>query len=130
MKDAEQLLLEAEVFVELHMYEDAWNRIEEIAPEDKTEASVLVLRLRILTALSQWDLGHEIARLLHRSFAKEDPLREFVARFYHARARCCAELNSYEEARKWMRSASEAWKDIRLKLVDDESLQAALWSEE
>lgn len=94
MKESDHLLQEAEGFLELQMYEDAWGRLEETAPEDKTQASVLVLRLRILTALSHWDLGQEIASLLHRSLEGSDRMREFVARFYHARARCCAELGS------------------------------------
>lgn len=127
MKEFEQSVEEAEGFLELQMFEDAWNRLEEISPQHKSEASVLVLRLKILTALSQWDLGQEIANLLNQSLSKEDPNREFVARFYHARAGCCADSESYEEAREWMRKASEAWEDIRMELLEDERLKAALW---
>ena len=48
-------LSRAEGFLELGMLSDAWEVIEDLPVKEKTSEPVLVIRLRILTGLSQWD---------------------------------------------------------------------------
>jgi len=83
--------------------------------------------LRVLTALSQWELGEHVANILVASAIEPEKCRETVARFYHAHARCLCDAGDYEGARGEMREASLAWPEIRIELVDDDGLAAALW---
>jgi hypothetical protein len=115
-----QQLTRAEGFFELGMFEEAWNETEELPPIDRTEPLVLELRLRILTALSQWELGESVAKILIPSPVEPDKCRETCARFHHARARYLCETGDNEAARLAMRAASDAWPEIRMELVDDE----------
>lgn len=127
MKDQ---LTRAEGFFELGMFEEAWNATEDLPPIDRVEPLVLELRLRVCTALSQWELGEHIANVLVSSAIEPEKCREACARFYHARARFLCETGDNEGARLAMRAASDAWPDIRLELVDDEWLGAALNGED
>ena len=69
----------AEGFFELGMHNEAWNETEELPPIDRAEPLVLELRLRILTALSQWELGASIANVLECSAVEPARCRETVA---------------------------------------------------
>lgn len=75
-------LEQAEGYVALGMFSDAWEVIEDLPPEEKTSEPVLVIRIRILTGLFQWELGEEMARLL---LSGGERSRKTVARFHHAR---------------------------------------------
>ena len=57
-------LTQAEGHFELAMHQEAWDTLEELPPIDRTEPLVLELKLRILTALSQWELGGYVANVL------------------------------------------------------------------
>lgn len=102
------------------MFTDAWNATEELPPEERTGEPALVIRLQILTALAQWNLGEHIASLLIH--ASEDS-RRTVARFHHARARCLYQSGDYDLARTEMRKAVDSWRGIQ-KEISDEDLEA------
>ncbi|MDA8909236.1 hypothetical protein N9I65_03570 [bacterium] len=117
-RDSDVSRLEQETgYFELGMFTDAWELIETLLPDEKTEAPVLDLRLRILTALSQWDLGEHIASLLIHAGEAE---KKTVARFYHAHARSLYESARYDDAREAVRHAVEAWRGIQKELSDDD----------
>lgn len=119
-------LTRAEGFFELGMHQEAWNETEELPPIDRTEPLVLELRLRTLTALEKFELGGHIAGVLEASAIEPEKCRETCARFYHAHSRRLCADGELEAARKAMRMASEIWPEIRIEIVDDKKLQAAL----
>ncbi len=43
---------------------DAWHQLEMIAPQNRAQAEVLVVRLAVCRALKDWALSEDIARLL------------------------------------------------------------------
>jgi tetratricopeptide (TPR) repeat protein len=45
---------------------DAWNELEEIAPQARAQTEVIVVRLAVCRALKMWELAEEIARTLIR----------------------------------------------------------------
>ncbi|MDA7922794.1 hypothetical protein N9B73_13690 [Verrucomicrobiales bacterium] len=90
-------------YSELGMFLDAWDLIESIPPEEKTKAPTLDLRLQILTALSQWDLGEHLAELLLYAGESES---KTVARFHYARARAFYEMGEYQKARESLKALS------------------------
>ena len=97
---------EAIGYLELGMLSEAWEIIEDLPPEEKTNEPVLVIRLRILTGLSQWELGEHIASVL---LSGGDESRQAVARFHHARARALWQSGDYDGARDQFRLAVDAW---------------------
>lgn len=117
MESRQAIMEKATGYFELGMFSDAWDLIEELPPAEKTDAPVLGLRLRILTALSQWELGEQIAA--HLKFAGEDEKRT-VARFHHARARVLWQSGDYDGARSEFRKAVEAWLDVREEFSDED----------
>lgn len=107
------------------MFHDSVKPRRQLAPPiDRTEPLVLELRLRILTALSQWELGESVANVLITSAIEPARCRDTCARFHHARARYLCETGDHKAARLAMRAASDAWPEIRIELVDDERLAA------
>lgn len=117
MKSAQGLIETATGFWELGMFSDAWDTVESMSPDERTTAAALDIRLKILTALSQWDLGEHIASLLIHAGEEE---RKTVARFHHAHARSLHESARYDESREAVRRAVEAWRGIQKELSDDD----------
>lgn len=120
-------LTTAEGYFDLGMFEDAWNVTEELPPIDRTEPLALELRLRILTGLSQWELGEHIANVLVSSAVKPQKCRETVAKFRHGYARYLCQTGMIVLAKEQIRLAVEAWEPIRKEIVDDDGL-AMVWS--
>ncbi len=114
MDSSQEILKQASGYCELGMFPDAWDLIESLPPDKKTEAPVLDFRLRILTALSQCELGEQIANLLLHA---GDDERRTVARFHHARARSLWQCDRYDDARSEFRRAVDAWRGIQKKLA-------------
>jgi len=110
-------LEQAEGFIELGMFSDAWQVIEDLPPEEKTNEPVLVIRLRILTDLSQWELGEHVASVL---LSGGEESRKTVARFHHARARVLWQSGDFDGARDQFRLAVNAWRDVRREFSDED----------
>ncbi|MDA7921300.1 tetratricopeptide repeat protein [Verrucomicrobiales bacterium] len=117
MGSEQEIIKKATGYCELGMFSDAWDLIESLPPEEKTKAPVLDLRLRILTAFSQWELGEHIAELLLYAGESES---HTVARFHHSRARAFYEIGEYQKARECFKRAVGAWDGIRKELIDDD----------
>ncbi|MEM6820313.1 MAG: hypothetical protein AAF558_00030 [Verrucomicrobiota bacterium] len=124
MDSPQELIRTATGYFELGMFSDSWEIIESLPPEEKTTAPVLDLRLRILSALSEWDLGEEIAKILVHAGNEE---RKTVARFHHARGRAMWQSGDCAGARDRFRLAVEAWREVREEFSDDDL--AALFRE-
>ncbi len=104
-------------YIELEMFSEAWEEIEALPPQEKVSPVVLDCRLRILTALSQWDLGEQVAATLAHAGEKE---KKTVARFHHARARGLWQSGQHADSRSEFRKAVEAWVDVRKEFSADD----------
>ena len=113
-------LEEAEGFIALGMYSDAWEATEELPPIDRVMPATLEVRLRILTALEKWELGAGIANVLAASVQDPEMCRRTVARFYHAHARTKGVSGDYEGMRAEIRKAVNAWQEIRSEFSDQD----------
>jgi hypothetical protein len=107
----------AEGYFELGMFSESWETLESINASERASSPVLEIRLRILTALSQWDLGEQIASVLIHSGEKA---KRTVSRFHHARSRVFYQTGDFTRARAEIRKAVDAWADIRKELSDDD----------
>lgn len=84
------------------------------------EPLLLELRLRVLTALSQWELGEHVANVLVTSAIEPARCQETCARFHHAHARATWQSGDYDGARDYFRQAVESWRDIRSEFSDED----------
>ena len=119
-ESAEVLIEKAKGYFELSMFAESWETVETLPSSRKTDTLVLDLRLRILTSLSQWELGQQLAGLL---IYAGDSERRTVARFHHAHARALWQSGEFRAARLHFRRAVEAQLDVR-KEFDDDDLEA------
>tara|TARA_B100001093_G_scaffold130086_1_gene122663 strand:- start:222 stop:611 length:390 start_codon:yes stop_codon:yes gene_type:complete len=89
-------------------HEAAREVLDRLPLEEKVTLPVLVLQLRILTAMEDWTEGERyIADLRHE---EEREIRRTVARFYLARARWFTRLGLVEEANQdYWENAPHAW---------------------
>ncbi|MEC5129012.1 hypothetical protein VSU19_19785 [Verrucomicrobiales bacterium BCK34] len=117
MESSREILKQANGYFELEMFSQAWEIIESLPPAERTKSDILELRLRILTGLSHWQLGEQIAKLLVEAGDSE---RKTVARFYHAHARAMWQSGNNGTARKYFRRAVEAWLEVRREFDDDD----------
>ena len=67
LSDTDQLHLNtAAGFLQIGEPVDAWNELEEIAPQARAQTEVIVVRLAVCRALKMWELAEEISRTLIR----------------------------------------------------------------
>ena len=82
------------------------------------------MRLRICTVLAKWDMGSCLAAVLKDS--PDVAYRETVARFQHAHARVLCGEGRVDEAKEQVALAMEAWREIRLAMLDDPESEIVL----
>ena len=58
----------AEGFMELGMFPDAWNSLEELAPEQRATPQVFGFRVKILVALEKLEAARIVAEGMERKF--------------------------------------------------------------
>lgn len=116
----------AEGFLLLGMLAEAWQETEDLPPIDRVDPLVLEIRLRILTATGNWELGGQLAGVLIASAVQREKCRETVARFHYGHARALCRAGNNVSAREAIRAASDAWRDLRREMVNDKSLASAL----
>jgi len=97
-------LLTAEGFLDLGMAKEAWDELDEIAPSDRAHPTVLGMRLRILEAMEQWQMGAEIAKGAVRAYPEEFHLRLFGAT--HIR-----QLEGLEEALRFLQEGASTFRN-------------------
>lgn len=89
-------------------YAEAWESLDDIPAQDRAEASILALRLRICIAVARWDMGCEIARIL--SISPRFDFRMASAEFYLAYAAHLAEKEFRNvEASAFVNRAIHLW---------------------
>lgn len=114
---------EAEGLAELGLWEDAWDALEALPPDERSAPAVLRVRLACCPPLNGWELGKHIADLL-REGAEED--RKSAAAFFHALAiKWVGEGDRYA-AKEAMKAAAKAWPNLRLTMLDDAGLSDLL----
>ena len=112
----------------------AWRAIDELNAIDRRLPQTIDLRLRILTCLSKWELGDDLASVLR--FASDEEEEEdddyrnryqiTCAEYYHAKARALVAEGDIAGAKERVKMASELWPPIRLEMVDDPAL-GGIW---
>ena len=117
-------ITEAEGFTELAMWQDAWDAIEALDPEEKATPRALRCRLACCPQLGAWGIGEHVAGLLRDG---RDADRIAAASFYHHSARRNIALGNRAEAKKAVTSAVEAWPACRVDLLGDEMLVSELF---
>ena len=112
-------LTEAQGLADLELWEDVWEALEELPPEERTAPSVIRLRLDCAIGLERWDTARELATNLAKG-ADED--RRAAADAFRTLALVANKRRMIEAAKVLVRSAVEAWPGIRLAIRDDPEL--------
>jgi hypothetical protein len=114
---------EAEGLADLELWEDAWQALEELPPEERTAPEVSRLRLRCAMGLERWNAVQELAG--HLAKGSDDDRREAAGAF-RVLAAVATRSRQIEAAKVLVRCAVEAWPDIRLAILDDPELSEHL----
>lgn len=72
MTDLQRSILAALGYIHLKMFQDAWDELEGLSPEDKAYDEVLEIRIEIFLHLKKWTSARELAESLARR-TPEDP---------------------------------------------------------
>ncbi|MCH7225033.1 hypothetical protein [Haloferula sp. A504] len=115
---------EAEGLADLGLWQDAWDALESLPAEDRAEPAALRVRMRCCPGVGAWEIGEHLARVL-RDGGEED--REVAARFYHQLAVFHARVGNREAAEGAIKSAVDAWPDIRIELIEGPVLAEEIW---
>ena len=119
-----QLIDEADGLASLVLYEEAWEVLESLPASERVRPALLLVRLKVCTALEKWELGMELVRLIgpENEYAHRQP----AGRFHLARACDLCGAGEVEGARAAVAALSTVWPEGRL-LVLVEIRLAALW---
>lgn len=118
------MLSEAEGLADLGLWAEAWETLEALPPEARSEPAALRVRLRCCPGVGAWDIGEHVAGVL--CYGK-DTDREVAAGFYHALAVFHAKAGNREGAEDAIKCAVDTWPDIRLDLIEDPVLGAEIF---
>jgi predicted Zn-dependent protease len=147
-------LTAAEGYAELGMWQDAWDELEEIAPDQRHGPSIMTVRVTILLAMKRWESAAMIAESLitrgsmdgqlyldaayavrrsrslpeaHALLLRGEPLLSKQAVFHFNLACYECQLGNLEEAKRRLARAFALDAGYRLRALDDEDLQP-LWA--
>lgn len=124
MTDADKRRFEvASGYADLSMWEECWQAIEELE-EGRLEPEVMMLRLRVCVALEWWEMGENVAGFLASS--ERGKAKRSAAEYFHRRAQLMCRSGKIEAARREVARAVAAWRDVRLEILEDDSL-ALIW---
>ncbi|MCW1926339.1 hypothetical protein OKA05_27550 [Luteolibacter arcticus] len=116
-------ITEAKRLADLELWEDAWQAITELPPEERTAPPFIRLRLRCAIGLERWETVKELAS--HLANGSDDD-RVAAAKAFVTVAGVATRFRQIESARHLVRSAVEAWPDIREEVIDDPDLSEHL----
>jgi len=111
---------EAEGFVILGMYEEAWELVDALPPEIRATSPVLRVRLACAMAAERFDTVQEIAQVLAKAGRAD---AQFAARVLHELAAIHYLSGHVELAKHLMESAVEAHPDQRMSIIADPHLK-------
>lgn len=114
---------EAEGYLELDLFEEAWFAIDELAEDARASAPALRIRMRAAAGLERWDMVEILAKSLQYGEAMH---REEAAHAFHALAREYLARGDREKAREMIKAAVAIWPDQRLQILDDPRLKGLL----
>lgn len=116
----------AEGYVELGMWQQAWDELEDLEPAEKVCLPVLLLHVRILEGLKEW----QKALLLVSSVSAKFPHREDVTTLYCdiliAHAKVEAVAGNLDRAKELVAQCVRLDLDRRLEIVETRELEG-LW---
>jgi len=110
-------------YMELGLWEDALESLEELPAEDRMTPGPMMLRMRCYQKMGRWDLGSIYADILR---CGDEEHRHAAGEFYHALAAAEMADGNMDFAKEAVRKAAKASPDVRLAMLDDPAL-AALW---
>jgi hypothetical protein len=120
MNEVERLISEAQGYVELELYEEAWEAIEAAPASLRMNLPVLRTRLICAMALQRIDLAEELARFLAHAGG---PTSIFAAHILQELAAIHLIGGDEAHARKLLSLAIEAHPGQRLSIIDDPTLK-------
>lgn len=113
----------AEGYVELGLFQEAWDELDDLPPEEKTSPTVMRLRLPCSIHFEKWDMVETLAEIL-RYGDSDDQL--IAAATFKTLAVVACRTGKTELAKRYVRSAVEVAPEIRLEIIDDELLSELL----
>jgi hypothetical protein len=116
-------IVEAQGLADLERWEDVWEALEELPPEDRTAPSAIRLRLDCALGLERWETAKDLANNLAKG---SDEDRVAAADAFRTLALVATRRRMIEAAKVLVRSAVEAWPGIRLAISDDPELSEHL----
>ena len=116
-------ITEAERLADLELWEDAWQALEELPPEERSAPQVIRLRLECAIGLERWNMVKELAGHLAKG---GDDDRRAAATTLRVLAGVAIRSREIEAAKELVRLAIEAWPDARRDIIDDPELSEHL----
>lgn len=114
---------EAEGFVDLGLYEEAWGTLDNLEPEQRTLPEVIRLRIQCAVGLERWSMVQTLADHLSCGADKD---REAAGRAYLLLAIVSTRVRKIEAAKEFVRLAIQAWPKLRVEIIDDPLLSEHL----
>ena len=114
-------ITEVEGFADLGMFREAWEAMEELPPDHRTDPHALRIRLRCCPPVGAWDIGEHVAGLL-RDGERLD--KACAAGFYHANARRLLETGNRQGAADNIKAAVATFPECREIILLDPELAA------
>lgn len=99
-------LREAEGFAELGLWQDAWDAIDELPPDERMKPAALRLRLEICSYLEAWEPGSAVAKLLSEG---DETDRKAAGCYYRELAKLYIAHGEIDSARVALRDRVSAW---------------------
>ncbi|MDB6077479.1 MAG: hypothetical protein JWO82_1226 [Akkermansiaceae bacterium] len=113
-------LREAEGYVELGMWQEAWDSLDEVPIEERATPAVFRLRIRCCAPLDAWSVGEEIAYLMGQSPQPSD--HRLAASFWLDWARADPAV-----AADCIAAAINIWPESRVEILEDPLLGRVLF---
>ena len=117
---------EPEGLADLGLWQDAWDAIEALPPDQRASPAALRVRLRCCPALGAWDIGQHVAALLRDGGTAD---KELAGQFYHHLAIYHARAGHQAATKQAIRSACGTWPDVRLAMIEDPELGSIIFGE-
>lgn len=110
---------EAQGLAELELWDDAWQALDELPPEDQLDPRVIRLRLECAIGMERWNTVMELAGHLSRG---DDQDRLAAAAGFRLLAVVAIQSRHIDTAKDLVARAIEAWPDSRRDMEDDPEL--------
>jgi len=113
----------AQGYIELGLFQEAWEAIEELDTDERMTPLAIHIRLHCAIHFEKWDMTETLAALLTHG-DEEDRL--VAANTFKMLAVIACRLGDTQRARSCVTTAIEAYPDIRIEIIEDELLSEHL----